>query len=144
MFGLSVEQQLLIFIYFNVIGLLTGLVFDFFKAFANVFRFSRRIIFLLDLFLCLLAAFIVYYELYLLNYGEARLFVFLALLIGLLFYYLVFSRFISRNLLEIFRTFKLFFCKIQKFFYTVQDFARRIKNYLYQRLLSSKDFKGKQ
>lgn len=143
MFGLPVEQQLLVFIYFNAIGFLTGFVFDFFKAFANVFRFSRRIIFLLDLFLCLLAAFIIYYILYLLNYGETRLFVFLALLIGLLIYYIVCSRFIYKNLVTIFRTLKLFFLKIQKLFYILQDFAHRIKNYLCQRLLSFKVFKGK-
>ncbi|NLL21838.1 MAG: hypothetical protein GX263_08905 [Firmicutes bacterium] len=143
MFGLPVEQQLMVFLYFYAAGLITGLVFDFFKAFAKVFNFSKRIVFFLDLILCLLASFIVYYVLFLLNYGEVRLFVFLALLSGLLFYYLIISGFIYRNLLVIFRALRSIIYKILKLFNILQDFILSITNYLGQRITTYKALRGK-
>ena len=143
MFGLPVEQQLLVFLYFNAAGLMTGLVFDFFKAFAKVFSFSKKMVFFLDLILCLLASFIVYYILFLLNYGEVRLFVFLALLFGMLFYYLVISGFMYRNLLVIFKALRSIIFKILKLLNILQDFIRRITNYLGQRITTCKAFRGK-
>ncbi|MGI6319339.1 MAG: spore cortex biosynthesis protein YabQ [Dethiobacteria bacterium] len=143
MFGLPVEQQLMVFLYFYAAGLITGLVFDFFKASAKVFNFSKRIVFFLDLILCLLASFIVYYVLFLLNYGEVRLFVFLALLSGLLFYYLIISGFIYRNLLVIFRALRSIIYKILKLFNILQDFILSITNYLGQRITTYKALRGK-
>ena len=143
MFGLPVEQQLMVFLYFYAAGLITGLVFDFFKAFAKVFNFSKRIVFFLDLILCLLASFIVYYVLFLLNYGEVRLFVFLALLSGLLFYYLIISGFIYRNLLVIFRALRSIIYKILKLFNILQDFILSITNYSGQRITTYKALRGK-
>ncbi|MGI6327817.1 MAG: spore cortex biosynthesis protein YabQ [Dethiobacteria bacterium] len=143
MFGLPVEQQLLVFLYFNAAGLMTGLVFDFFKAFAKVFSFSKKMVFFLDLILCLLVSFIVYYILFLLNYGEVRLFVFLALLFGMLFYYLVISGFMYRNLLVIFKALRSIIFKILKLLNILQDFIRRITNYLGQRITTCKAFRGK-
>jgi spore cortex biosynthesis protein YabQ len=143
MFGLPVEQQLLVFLYFNAAGLMTGLVFDFFKAFAKVFSFSKKMVFFLDLILCLLVSFIVYYILFLLNYGEVRLFVFLALLFGMLFYYLVISGFMYRNLLVIFKALRSIIFKILKLLNILQDFIRRITNYLGQRITTYKALRGK-
>lgn len=143
MFGLPVEQQLLVFLYFIAVGLITGLIFDFFKAFAKVFSFSRRIIFFMDLILCLLAALIIYQILYLLNYGEVRLFVFIALVFGMFFYYLVLSVFMYRNLLIIFRALRSIIFKILKLLNILQDFLHSITNYLDQRITTYKALRGK-
>ncbi len=140
MFELTVEQQLIVFLYFNAAGLIMGLVFDFFKVFTKV---SGKTIFFLDLLLCLPAAFTFYYILYLLNYGEIRLFVFLAFIAGMFFYYLILSGFICRNLLVIFSALRSVGLKILKLFNILQDFIYRFTNYLGQGIKICKAFRGK-
>lgn len=144
MFGLPVEQQLFVFLYFYVAGILAGFVFDFFKALVKTFRFSRKVIFLLDLLLCLLGALIIFFILYLTNYGEVRFFIFLALMFGIFFYYIICSSFIYKQISLLFGILRIFILRIKKIFKILQDFASKIKNYLRRRLLTCKVYRGKQ
>ena len=86
MFEMPVEQQFLFLLYLGVFGLVIGMVFDFYLAWARVFNFSRKKIFLLDFLFCLFCAFIFFYLLFTTNRGLVRLYTFLASACGLVLY----------------------------------------------------------
>lgn len=103
MLGISIEQQFSVFLNFCLIGMIIGFVFELFRAFGKVFQFRRRAFFFVDLFLCLLATFYICFALFLWNYGEVRFYIFLALILGMILYYLIISRYIYKYLILTFK-----------------------------------------
>lgn len=130
MFTVSVEQQFLVFLYLTAAGMAMGLFFDFFKAGSKVFNFSRKSIFVLDLFICLSAALIVFQALFLTNEGEVRFYVFLALFFGIIFYYIFLSRNLYQLFLKLFKTIKKIIIKMLRIKAALQD-------YLYKKRINS-------
>jgi spore cortex biosynthesis protein YabQ len=94
MLEISIEQQLVVFLLLIVLGFISGLLFDLLRGCGKGFEFSKSIIFLTDLVFCILFTLVVSRVLYRLNWGELRFYVFLALLLGIIFYYGLCSRFV--------------------------------------------------
>lgn len=125
MFATTVEQQLFVLLYLSVTGVLIGLLFDFFKAWGRIFHFSRKIVFATDLFICVAAALIVFQLLFMTNWGEVRLFVFLALLLGLLVYYILLSRYLYHHFFIFFESIKDIIVKISKIKKFMQEYLQK-------------------
>jgi spore cortex biosynthesis protein YabQ len=83
------------------IGFLGGLLYDFYRACGRILYIKRRAVFVGDLLFWLLFTAAALILLLLANQGEVRFYVFLALVLGILFYSKFFSRF-----------FYLLFCRI--------------------------------
>jgi spore cortex biosynthesis protein YabQ len=125
MLTVTVEQQFIVFLYLSTAGVMIGVVFDFVKAWGKIFHFSRKTFFAIDLFICLAATLIVYQVLFLTNWGEVRFYVFLALLLGLILYYVLFSRYLYNFFLKFFKTIKKFILKILKVNKALQDYLNK-------------------
>ncbi len=122
---MSIEQQFLLLLYLCVFGLVIGLIFDFFKAWAKVFDFSRKIVFWMDFLFCLLFALILFYLLLLANRGEVRFYTFLALAGGIILYYGFASPYLHAHFLVFFQAIKLFKAKISKIVRSWQDLVNK-------------------
>jgi spore cortex biosynthesis protein YabQ len=81
-----------------VSGLALGTLYDIYRVAAGLLRISRWIIPLLDLVYWLVATLLVFRMLYFGNQGQVRMFIFLALLVGICFYYAFLSAWIVRLL----------------------------------------------
>lgn len=114
MFKMSIEQQFSLFLYLCILGLITGFVFDFYKAWSKAFHFSRRAIFLVDLCFCLFLALALFCLLLHANRGEVRLYTFMALLIGILSYFNFISPYLYPKYIALSQNIKSFKKRIMK------------------------------
>ncbi len=88
MYDLSQEQ---IFILFFVIGIIIGIIFDFFRVIRKAFRVADYITFIQDIIFFILAGTIIISSIITINGGEIRFFLFLAIFFGMLIYFLTIS-----------------------------------------------------
>lgn len=88
MYEFSQEQ---VFILFFIIGAIIGVIFDFFRVIRKSFKVPDYITFIQDILFFILSGIMVIYGIIVLNNGEIRLFLFLAIFFGMLIYFLTIS-----------------------------------------------------
>ena len=88
MYEFSQEQ---VFILFFIIGTIIGIIFDFFRVIRKSFKIPDHITFIQDILFFIMAGIIIIYGIIILNSGEIRLFLFLAIFFGMLIYFLTIS-----------------------------------------------------
>ena len=76
MYEFSQEQ---VFILFFIIGAIIGVIFDFFRVIRKTFKVPDYITFIQDILFFILSGIIIIYGIIILNNGEIRLFLFLAI-----------------------------------------------------------------
>jgi spore cortex biosynthesis protein YabQ len=82
-------------------GLALGVFFDIYRVLTGKFNLKRWVIAILDIAYGLAAAVAVFRVLYYSNYGQLRLFVFIALMLGIYLYYKWFSKVVIQLVLRI-------------------------------------------
>ena len=121
----TVGQQFIVLLYLSAAGMMIGAAFDLTKAWHKVFHFSRALFFIVDLVICLVAALAVFRVLYITNWGEVRIYVFLALLLGIIIYYALCSRLFYLNFLKFFKAVNKLLIKIAKIKTDLQDYLHK-------------------
>ena len=96
-----IYTQLHLFLIFIINGLLIALLFDFFRILRKATRTSDFITYIEDALFWILTGFIILYSIFIYNNGEIRLFMFLAMIIGVLIYSIFISKFILNISLSI-------------------------------------------
>ena len=92
-----IYTQVQLFFIFLINGLLIGLLFDFFRILRKAMKTADFITYIEDTLFWVLTGFIILYSIFTYNNGEIRLFMFLAIILGLLIY----LTFISKIILSI-------------------------------------------
>ena len=92
-----IYTQLQLFFIFLINGLLIGLLFDFFRILRKAIKTADFITYIEDVLFWILTGFIILYSIFTYNNGEIRLFMFLAIIVGILIY----LTFISKMILSI-------------------------------------------
>lgn len=85
--------QIEAFVLTLVLGLLTGTIFHFYQELVRAARVSRYVLYFLDFFLWIIIIALVFLGMLFINQGEMRIYVLIALFLGILIYY---RRFASR------------------------------------------------
>ena len=85
-------NQIYIFAIFILYGLLTGLLFDFFRVLRKSFRTSNIITYIHDIIFWLIVGITLLFTIFRFNNGELRGYIFIGIGIGVSMYLLVFSR----------------------------------------------------
>lgn len=85
-------SQLEAFVLTLVLGLLTGTIFHFYQVVIRVARVSRYVLYALDFSLWIIIIGLVFLGMLFINQGEMRIYVLIALLLGILIYYRCFAR----------------------------------------------------
>jgi len=88
----SVLGQIETFILTLVLGLVTGTIFHFYQAIIRAARVSRYVLYALDFSLWIMIIVLVFLSMLFINQGEIRVYVLIALLLGILVYYRQFAR----------------------------------------------------
>ncbi|MCI8444295.1 MAG: spore cortex biosynthesis protein YabQ [Clostridia bacterium] len=107
-----VTNQAYLFSIFIANGIIIGLLFDFFRIMRKSFKTSDIITYIEDILFWILTGIIVLYSIFIFNNGEIRLFMFLAIGIGLLMYMLTFSSYIIKISVTVINFFKKILLKI--------------------------------
>jgi len=101
-------SQAQIFILFLILGICIGVFFDFFRALRKNFKTTDFVTFIEDIIFMAIVGIAVVNSLIVLNNGNLRFFIILALIFGITFYFLT----ISKLVFKIFRIFLGFIKKI--------------------------------
>ena len=88
MYNLSQEQT---FILFFIIGIIIGLLFDFFRVIRKNFKTSDFITLMEDIAFLILTSFLIIFSIIRINGGEVRFYLFLGIFFGILIYSLTIS-----------------------------------------------------
>ena len=92
-----VMNQAYLSIVFIINGIVIGLLFDFFRILRRTFKTKDIITYIQDILFWILTGFILLYSIFTFNNGEIRLFMFLAVIIGISIYML----FVSSHVIKI-------------------------------------------
>jgi len=88
----SLLGQLETFILTLILGLVTGTIFHFYQTVIRAVRLSRYVLYVLDFSLWIIIIVLVFLSMLFINQGEMRIYVFIALFLGILIYYRHFAR----------------------------------------------------
>lgn len=91
-----ITNQAYLFLIFIVNGILIGLLFDIFRILRRTFKTNDLITYVEDTLFWIITGFTILYSIFVFNNGEIRLFMFMAIALGVTFYMLVFSSFIIK------------------------------------------------
>ena len=91
-----VTNQAYLFLIFISNGVIIGILFDFFRILRKSFKTSDIITYIEDLLFWILTGFTILYFIFTFNNGEIRLFMFLAIGIGIIAYILLFSSYVIK------------------------------------------------
>ncbi len=131
---MSYFSQEEVFLLFFIIGIIIGMIFDFFKVLRKSFKTKDIITFVEDLLFLFATGSLIIFGIIKLNSGEVRFYLFLGLFFGVLIYSLTISKLYVIILYEFVRMCKkivIFFVKI--FFKLVQIF-RNIFSYIFKQI----------
>lgn len=90
MYNFSQEQ---IFIFFFIIGIIIGIIFDIFRVIRKSFKTPDLVTFIEDFIFLLITSFLIIFSIIKLNGGEVRFYLFLGIFSGILIYSLTISNF---------------------------------------------------
>lgn len=91
-----VTNQAYLFLIFVLNGIIIGLVFDFFRILRISFKTKDFVTYIEDFLFWVITGVILLYSIFTFNNGEIRLFMFLGVIIGILLYMLLFSKYIIK------------------------------------------------
>lgn len=80
-----------VFVLFFIVGTIIGLIFDLFRVIRKCFKTPDSITLLEDLIFISISGSLIIYGIIIINNGEIRLFLFLAIFLGMLIYFLTIS-----------------------------------------------------
>lgn len=109
-----VGNQIQLFFIFIINGLLIGLLFDFFRILRKAIKTSDFITYIEDILFWIFTGLIILYSIFTYNNGEIRLFMFIAILVGIIIYMALISKFIISANMLIINTVKKIFSTIFK------------------------------
>ena len=89
----STLNQAYLFIIFCATGVLIGLVFDVFRIIRKLFKTPDFLTYIEDICFWIISGLILIYSIFIFNNGEIRLYMFIAISLGIITYILTFSRF---------------------------------------------------
>ena len=93
----NVMQQLIEFFDFIIIGIIIATIFDFFRAYRKYKKVSNSSVIFQDiLFFCIVSIIIIFSFVYILD-SNIRLFIFIAILLGILIYISIFSKYFLKT-----------------------------------------------
>lgn len=88
-----ITNQAYLFLIFTLDGIIIGLLFDFFRILRKTIKTKDFITYLEDLIFWILAGTIILYSVFTFNNGEIRLYMFIAIMIGIITYMICISKY---------------------------------------------------
>lgn len=123
-----------VFLLFFIIGIIIGLVFDFFKVLRKSFKTKDLITFIEDLLFLLISGSLIIFGVIKLNGGEVRFYLFLGIFFGILIYSLTISKLYVIILYEFVRICKKIIIFFIQIFFKLLHIFKNIFNYIFKQI----------
>lgn len=122
-----------LFAIFIINGILIGVLFDIFRILRKSFKTPDIITYIEDIVFWIVSGITILYSIFVFNNGEIRLYIFVGILLGIIFYILTISRYFIKINVKIITTTKLIIYKIFEItFYPLKLILRIIKKTLFK------------
>lgn len=121
-----ITNQAYLFLIFIINGIVIGLLFDFFRILRKAFNTKDIITYIEDIVFWILTGITILYSIFIFNNGEIRLFMFLAILFGVIVYMIFISSHVIKVNLLIINFFKKMITKILKVIYIPIEFICKL------------------
>ena len=109
-------NQVQLFLIFIINGILIGILFDFFRILRKSFNTKDIVTYIEDFLFWILTGIIILYSIFTFNNGEIRLYMFVAMIIGIILYMVLFSKHIIKTNVFIITYLNKFFQILFNFF----------------------------
>ena len=90
-------NQSQLFVIFIINGIFIGIIFDFFRILRKSFKTKDIVTYVEDFLFWILTGTIILYSIFTFNNGEIRFYMFIAIIIGIFLYMLLFSKYIIKT-----------------------------------------------
>ena len=114
-----ISNQAYLFLIFVINGIIIGLVFDFFRILRISFKTKDFITYIEDILFWIITGIILLYSIFIFNNGQIRFFMFLGVIIGVISYILLISKYIIKVNVFIINLVKKIFLIPLKFIYKI-------------------------
>ena len=147
MLTVSSNQQLTFFLYSVIIGIFLGLIYDIFVILRKIFpNTASWVIAIEDVLFCFIATLTYVIFIFTANFGIPRLFSFIAIMSGFVFYKCTFSKIIVLFVIKILKLFRIVFGRIFKIIckpllYLIGFFTLFFKSFLCRITICAKKIK---
>lgn len=94
---------------FFVIGIIIAIIFDFFRSYRSLKRISSIKVIIQDIIYFFIATFVIFWGIINILDSSIRLYIFLAIILGSVIYFIFFSKYIKKIYTGFFKTFKKLF-----------------------------------
>lgn len=131
---MKIFSQEEIFLLFFIIGVIIGLIFDFFKVLRKAFKTKDLITFIEDLLFLFISGSLIVFGIIKLNGGEVRFYLFLGIFFGILIYSLTISKLYVIILYEFVRICKNIVVFFVNIFFKLLQIFKNIFNYIFKKL----------
>lgn len=109
---MNIETEAIIFLIFIIIGILTSIMFDFFRILRKTFKTPDFVTHIEDILFGIITWFLLIYSLIFLNNGNLRLYIIVGIILGIILYFLLFSKYIVCISVKILQTIKFIISKV--------------------------------
>ncbi len=123
-----------VFLLFFIIGIIIGLIFDFFKVLRKSFKTKDIVTFIEDLLFLLISGTLIVLGIIKLNSGEVRFYLFLGMFFGILIYSLTISKLYVIILYEFVRICKKIIIFFAQIFFKLLQMFKNIFNYIFKQI----------
>ena len=106
-----VANQAYLFLIFTFDGIIIGMLFDFFRILRKTINTKDFVTYIQDFIFWILTGLIILYSIFTFNNGEIRIFLFIAIIIGIILYILIASPYVIKVNVCIINILKKFFFK---------------------------------
>lgn len=123
-------NQMYLFLVYLICGLIIGIFFDIFRILRKSFKTTDFITYIEDLIFGFITGIFVLFMIFIFNNGVLRFYIFLAIILGLILYFLTISKIFINISVNILVTIKKFIIKIfSLLFYPIKLIFKFIKQY---------------
>lgn len=123
-----------VFLLFFIIGIIIGLIFDFFKVLRKSFKTKDIITFVEDLLFLFLTGSLIIFGIIKINSGEVRFYLFLGMFFGILIYSLTISKLYVIILYEFVRICKKIIAFFVKIFLSILQMFKKIVKLFFKQI----------
>ena len=142
-----VQNQTYLFLVFSLTGILIGILFDLFRILRKSFKTPDILTYIEDVIFWILTGIIILYNIWYFNNGEIRLYIILAIIMGIIIYILTLSNiilkifyiiinFIKKTIIQLFFTLKIPFRPIILIYNKICDIITHINKKIIKNLIN--------
>lgn len=119
-------EQLISFIYFIVVGIILSIIFDIFRILRRTIKTSDIVTNIQDVLFCIITGIIILFSIFYFNKGELRLYIFIGIILGIIFYMIFISKYFIKINVEIINFIKKIIYLILKPFIFILNFTKSL------------------